>query len=355
MLSIKQIIKEEIETLIEVGEANLQPYDYKKNMWGGYDKNASQTFTYEFTTEDNDKYVAHIIYFNKVANVDFYATGYRDIDPIGMGGYGTVLNKGKIFRIMATLAKIVKEFVDEYKPPTILIEAMKSKGKDDMRRLNIYMAFIKKNLPNEYYVRYDDPYIILNRKIALKNIAEEDDYRGYHQAPGKDDTPMYDVTNSFGNDIYTRDAVRLFGTNEPYDSMSINIIQQAKDKPNQQIKIYRAIPKVITNQEKINDYEKRKKYILKTGKLPRDVTNWKNSSEYYDWLSNEIERLKTLPSDTVDKVQINDGDWVTINPYYAREHGKSNLGQYRVLTKTVPAKQLFTDGNSIHEWGYNIN
>lgn len=48
------------------------------------------------------------------------------------------------------------------------------------------------------------------------------------------------------------------------------------------------------------------------------------------------------------------GDWVTINKKYAVQHGKSNLdGNYMILTKTVPAKYLYTDGNSIHEWGYD--
>lgn len=36
-----------------------------------------------------------------------------------------------------------------------------------------------------------------------RGIAEnEEDYRGEHQAPNKDDSPMYDVTNVYGEDIY---------------------------------------------------------------------------------------------------------------------------------------------------------
>jgi hypothetical protein len=164
--------------------------------------------------------------------------------------------------------------------------------------------------------------------------------------------PMYDVTTQFGQDIYGSNALRMFGGYGSYDNYSIALIQQARNKPNMQVQIYRAVPKVITNQEKISDYEKRMKYILKTGKLPRDVDNFRNSSEYYDWLSTEIEKLKTQPTD--EKTKINSGDWVTINPMYAKVHGQGNLGnKFRVLTKTVSASQLYTDGNSIHEWGYN--
>jgi len=194
--------------------------------------------------------------------------------------------------------------------------------------------------------------------VNLINIIKEEieDYRGYHQAPESDDSPMYDVTNAFGKGMYTNDALKYFGVNKSYDAYSIALIQQARNKPNKQIKIYRAVPAIITNQEKINDYEKQKAYILKTGKLPRNITNWSNSSEYYDHISNEIDKLKTISTLNDNKAKINSGDWVTINPAYVKEHGQNNLnGKFRVLTKTVNASQLFTDGNSIHEWGYMNN
>ena len=194
---------------------------------------------------------------------------------------------------------------------------------------------------------------IINGEI--NGFLNEEDYRGIHQAPKSngDDSPMYDVTNQFGQDIYTDKAVRIYGGYGSYDNYSVALIQQARNKPNMQVKIYRAVPKVITNQEKIDDYVKRMKNIQRRGRLPHDATNWRNTSEYYEWLSGEIEKLKTQP--TEDKTKINNGDWVTINPMYAKIHGQGNLGnKFRILTKTVTAKNLFSDGNSIHEWGYNI-
>ena len=189
--------------------------------------------------------------------------------------------------------------------------------------------------------------------ITKENLSEAEDYRGHHEAPRPDDSssPMYDTTNTYGEDIYGPQAMRLYG-HHPYDNYSIELIQRARNKPNMQVKIYRAIPKVISNIEKINDYTKRKKEIQRRGKLPRDATNWRNPSEYYEYLSDEIERLMGEPSG--DKVKINNGDWVTINPAYAREHGQSNIGQFRVLTKTVSAKNLYNEGD-VNEWGYNEN
>jgi len=194
---------------------------------------------------------------------------------------------------------------------------------------------------------------IIHKNLIEHYIKENEDYRGYHTAPGpdSDDSPMYKADEKFGDDIYGPQAVRMFGGYGPHDQQSVAIIQMARHKPNLQVKIYRAIPKVITPQEKIDDYQKQLKYILKTGKLPNHVDNWQNSSEYYDWLSNEIENLKKLSPE--DRTKINVGDWVTINFQYAKNHGQSNLGnKFRILQKTVHAKDLYTDGNSIHEWGY---
>jgi hypothetical protein len=54
----------------------------------------------------------------------------------------------------------------------------------------------------------------------------------------------------------------------------------------------------------------------------------------------------------VDK--INPGDWVTLSPTYAKEHGRSNVSSgFDVLSKVIPAKDLWFDGDSINEFGYD--
>jgi hypothetical protein len=96
-------------------------------------------------------------------------------------------------------------------------------------------------------------------------------------------------------------GARYYGHGEPLlDNETIKIIQLAHNKPEMPIKIYRAVPEEFENEK------------------------------------------------------INLGDWVTVNKKYAIAHGKSTLqNKYTILTAIVPAKTLFTDGNSIHEWGYN--
>lgn len=183
-----------------------------------------------------------------------------------------------------------------------------------------------------------------------------ENYRGNHTPPGKGSgSPLHDLSDTYPDDIYGPNAVINYGTREPWDYASISIIQQARNRPNMPVKVYRAVPVVLTSQDKIKDLEKQKKYILKYGRVPPYVTSnmdkpGKRPSNYYNFISDELEKIQQIDE---PKVKINNGDWVTINRQYAVEHGKGQLGRYRILSKTVKAKDLYTTGDSIHEWGYD--
>ena len=54
--------------------------------------------------------------------------------------------------------------------------------------------------------------------------------------------------------------------------------------------------------------------------------------------------------------EINPGDWVTQSAGYAKAHGYHPTDPSQdmpVLSKKVRAGDLTSDGNSIHEWGWN--
>ena len=55
--------------------------------------------------------------------------------------------------------------------------------------------------------------------------------------------------------------------------------------------------------------------------------------------------------ESVDK--INPGDWVTLSPTYAKEHLRSNVSGGKILSQVIPAKDLWFDGNSVNEFGYD--
>lgn len=132
----------------------------------------------------------------------------------------------------------------------------------------------------------------------------EADYRGAHEAPTHENgDPFHDVTRTiYPDDFYSPEGRRIYGTRDPIpDKESYNAIVSAHNKPESSITIYRAIP----------------------ASVPEPAQ------------------------------RINPGDWVTPSKSYANEHGARFDDGAKILTKTVPAKHLYTDGNSIHEWGYD--
>ncbi len=128
----------------------------------------------------------------------------------------------------------------------------------------------------------------------------ENDYRGEHVAPDhKWGAALYDLTlnDIYPDDVYGPNGHSYYGSDAPEGFYKAMLF---KGHPNRFLTIYRAVPK-------------------------------------------ELVRPK-----------INPGDWVTTNRAYAVEHGRSHLnGPYKILTKTVAARDLYTEGNSLDEWGYD--
>lgn len=134
-------------------------------------------------------------------------------------------------------------------------------------------------------------------------ILKEEDYRGLHKAPSRNSgSPLYDLSGTYPDDVYSDKAAIYYGHyghNNIMDVQSIKIIKAYHNKPDAIITIYRAVPNRLN-------------------------------------------------------LEINNGDWVTINKQYAKDHGRSQFGNdYKLIEKKVRAKDIFTNGDSIHEWGYD--
>jgi hypothetical protein len=131
-----------------------------------------------------------------------------------------------------------------------------------------------------------------------------EDYGIQHRPPGPGrGAPLHDLTGGgevYPDDIYSPQALRFYGdATSRADRESMTAIQSMRGKPDAVITMYRAVP----NAEDISE--------------------------------------------------INAGDWVTISRAYAKEHGESSLrGEYKILSKKVKARELFTNGDSINEFGY---
>lgn len=147
---------------------------------------------------------------------------------------------------------------------------------------------------------------------------EDDTYKIQHRAPTDDgyNAPMWDLTQ---NDLYPPDiysdkiqvayepkvvpAIKIYGSGpglENADKAAFNVIDGVHGDPNAMVTIYRAAPENVT--------------------------------------------------------EINPGDWVTPVKSYAEAHADGNLGQdvkSHVISMQVPASQLYTDANSVLEWGWS--
>ncbi len=175
------------------------------------------------------------------------------------------------------------------------VESAKSAFSSDRSRANL-------NEYNRLLQARDDAQSMM-QQWQPKSAEIPVDYKGQHSAPMKDSgAPLNDITKGgyYPDDVYGMNGLQYYGTgNDNLDRAAYSVIRGAKGNPTAQVKMYRAVP--------------------------NDAPN-----------------------------VINNGDWVTTVRQYAKEHGDSALnGDYRIVSKTVPAKKLFTNGDSWLEFGYD--
>lgn len=203
-------------------------------------------------------------------------------------------------------------------------------------------------------------------KLFKYIIEEAEEYRGEHKAPDKESgSPLYDVTLNgiYPSDFYTSPANWYVSSDEEKESWGI--VHRYKGRANRLIKIYRAVPNFNYELDKeLKDINYLIYYKEKWGFFPTEIDNeilrkkyqeeFKyNNEKFKEWLdisSSELEEKKKK----TEKIKINPGDWVTISLNYAKDHGRSSLNnRYKIITKTVKARDIYTEGNSLAEWGYD--
>lgn len=125
-------------------------------------------------------------------------------------------------------------------------------------------------------------------------------YRDSHLAPDADGGYSGANIEQAYPDINSRTFAKEYGDGFSYDSKAVKAIRDMQKNPDAEITVYRAVPSEL-----------------------------KDSS-------------------------LNFGDWITLTRDYADEHGKARFNNdYAVVSQKVKASDLYTDGNSIHEWGYS--
>lgn len=137
--------------------------------------------------------------------------------------------------------------------------------------------------------------------MKRRGFGSAGDYRGTHRAPGRrNGAPLFDLSVMYPCDVYTHP--HYYADHHPGDRESWRVIVSARCKPEKLVTVYRAVPRGVT--------------------------------------------------------AIHPGDWVTLSRLYALDHAQGWVAHHEgaagdVISMKVPAKQLFTEGNSLNEWGYD--
>ena len=135
---------------------------------------------------------------------------------------------------------------------------------------------------------------------AVREI-EGGDYRGAHRAPTGEfsEGSLAAMDKTYPDDVYAPDAARVYGdrADPKLDAKAARLIRSLRNKPDAEVTVYRAVPKGA-------------------------------------------------------QAEIAPGDWVTPIREYAESHGERFEGGQSVIQKKVRAGELFTEGNSLFEYGW---
>lgn len=192
-------------------------------------------------------------------------------------------------------------------------------------------------------------------RVFNRNVLATEEYFGEHEAPDKSSgAPMHNLTGTYPEDLYSGYGVQMYGDGDAGAGEAWGIISSVRNHPNRSVKIYRAVPKILSPEDQLFELLEMKRQFFRRNKIPAKMPPNVLRSSFFDTLDAEIKRLQSLPPVQTVRPKIQHGNWVTIVRGYAVEHGQSNLNNsYRILSKTVPARTLYTDGNSLQEWGYD--
>jgi hypothetical protein len=142
----------------EVGEANLQPYKWKE-----VDRESYYVYI-RFVTDSETQYDVDI------KSTIFFPAGQMEslpaleiefsAKPKGAEGSSAkiVVNKGEMYRVMATIVDIIKKYLKKSKAQAIIYSPSKKSSEENFgaQRDNLYRAFISKAIPGVIFKQSGD-------------------------------------------------------------------------------------------------------------------------------------------------------------------------------------------------------
>lgn len=131
-----------LETILgEVGEATSEPYDWKQSEdEDGYKE-------YVFETNSGLAYKLSIDVLEGDEERDSAVVSFGVMDDEYFVDYNINTNRGELYRVMATVVDILKDFTNKNKDIRYLEFTADKGGMQKSQRSNLYTAYIKKHLP----------------------------------------------------------------------------------------------------------------------------------------------------------------------------------------------------------------
>lgn len=219
--------------------------------------------------------------------------------------YSLPLNTKNLFRVFNNIKKSRESFTFYNMPKDIIKCNFDYMAKRLARHISARLHEIKRKKTSWHYsvkvptqeeileIFYPGPYA--SCKEEKGHFTE--DYKGTHRPPTTDyGAPLHNLIKLYPDDVYTNPQYYAVG---PEELNSARLVAKYRNKPDKYIIVYRAVPKGVA--------------------------------------------------------EINSGDWVSINMKYAQNHSKhpdDPEQDFDVIIGRAKAKDLFTDGNSLAEWGY---
>ena len=153
MIKLKNILN-------EIGDSSAKPFNFLLTVSG---KNEYQ---YMFLTKE--KQIPYYVIFKYVSKSDVWDISFS---TIGSKNGDEVINSGEMYSVMATIVKIIKDFISKKNPEKLQYSPAKNFD-IDLRRAKLYDVYLKKNL-NGWDVSKSGDYVVLTNPNVKTNNKQK--------------------------------------------------------------------------------------------------------------------------------------------------------------------------------------
>jgi hypothetical protein len=249
--------------LQEIGDASAQPYDWDVT------KDTEETREYEFETESTPptKYIVDLYELEPDPDDETnpgvsLKINFSTADEEGDKDYRSLTNKGELYRVMSTIAEIIKYDI-QHRPQikTIFFEPSRRPDKDTLSqnaRANLYIKFIthafpqidpRRDIENDYgYISVRLPDRFKKNKLQEIGDASKAPYGPISTVYDHPDERDYEFDTNPGDPSNIKYQVNVM-TSKIYGK-----------NPNEDLIVSRVGFGVITQSQNTNDKETKKKF-----------------------------------------------------------------------------------------------